>query len=287
MQSAIRIRERLVLISMPLHKTLAITLKSRRWGEADRIVTLYAQRLGKIRAVARGIRRSKSRSAGSLEPFVLCHLDLFEKPGDTLYRISQSDLVEFFPRIREDLDLMAAAARMANVVSAVTADGDPQPALFQALAESLRSLQEGGDPALGTLLFQIRVLGLTGFKPQTDHCAACGTDALQHTSLFSPAAGGMLCGRCAARQPVRSFPLSKGSVAFLRQAMRLSTTVARRLKAVGQVRSELESALEAYLTAVAGGRLHTPDFRMRGDGPLSARAAEDRLIASHEGVTRS
>ncbi len=272
---------------MPLYKTLTITLKSRRWGEADRIVTLYAQRLGKIRAVARGIRRSKTRFAGSLEPFTLCHMDLFEKPGDTLYRISQTDLVECFPRIREDLDVMVAAARMADVVSAVTPDGDPQPALFDALAGSLRSLQEGRDPALSTLLFQIRVLGLTGFRPQTEQCAACGTTGRQTASLFSPAAGGVICSRCAARQPIRGYPLSKGSLAFLRQALRLPPTVVTRLTAGGQVRTELEAAVEGYLTAVAGGRLRTAGFRIHSDLPVCAPAAKDRFSTPCQGASHS
>jgi DNA repair protein RecO (recombination protein O) len=79
---------------MPLVKTRAITLKSRKWGEADRIVTLYAKHLGKIRAIARGARRPKSRTGAALEPLMLCDLNLFEKSGDTLYRVSQVDLVE-------------------------------------------------------------------------------------------------------------------------------------------------------------------------------------------------
>jgi DNA repair protein RecO (recombination protein O) len=173
--------------------------------------------------------------------------------------------------------VMVAAARMADVVSAVTPDGDPQPALFEALAGSLRNLQEGRDPAISTLLFQIRVLGLTGFRPQTDHCAACGTTARQTASLFSPAAGGMICSRCAAQQPIRSFPLSRGSLAFLRQALRLPTTVVTRLTAGGQVRTELEAAVEGYLTAVAGGRLRTAGFRIHSELPVSAPPAKDRV----------
>ena len=79
---------------MPLVKTQAITLKSLKWGEADRIVTFYAKQLGKIRAVARGARRPKSRMGAALEPLTLCDLNLFEKSGDTLYRVSQVDLIE-------------------------------------------------------------------------------------------------------------------------------------------------------------------------------------------------
>ena len=112
---------------MPLIKTAAITLNSRKWGDADRIVTFYTKEMGKIRGVARGARRMKSRLGASLEPLTICHLNLFEKSGDSLYRVSQADLVEPFMRFREDLTLMTAAARMVNVVGAVTPDGDPDP----------------------------------------------------------------------------------------------------------------------------------------------------------------
>ena len=245
---------------MPLVKTHAITLKSRKWGDADRIVTFYAKHLGKIRGVARGARRLKSRMGAALEPFTLCHLNLFEKSGDTLYRVSQVDLIEPFVRFREDLTMMAAAARMANVVGAVTPDGDPDPNLFDTLEHGLRSLVTSDDPALTALLFQIRLLGLTGFRPQTDHCAACGKTKEIQEPQFSPASGGLVCVTCAARQRVPCLPLSRGSLAFLQQALRLAPAMVTRLKAAGQVRGEVEEAIESYVTVVAGRRLPPVDF---------------------------
>jgi len=245
---------------MPLVKTQAITLKSRKWGEADRIVTFYTKHVGKIRAVARGARRPKSRMGAALEPLTLCDLNLFEKSGDTLYRVSQVDLIEPFLRFREDLTMMAAAARMVNVVGAVTPDGDPDPDLFDTLEGALRSLIASDDPALTALLFQIRLLGLTGFRPQTDHCAACGKTKVIHEPQFSPASGGLVCVTCAAGQRVRCLPLSRGSLAFLQQALRLAPTMVTRLKAAGQVRGEVEEAIESYVTVVAGRRIPPVDF---------------------------
>lgn len=245
---------------MALIKTSAITIKSRKWGDADRIVTFYTKSLGKIRGVARGARRQKSRFGAALEPLTLCHLNLFEKPGDSLYRISQVDLLEPFVRVREDLTVMAAAARMANVVAAVTPECDPDPKLFETLEQGLRSLVTSLDPAMTALLFQIRLLGLTGFRPQTDHCAACGTTRLIGEPQFSPVSGGLVCAVCATRQTPRCLPLSKGSLSFLQQALRLAPSVVTRLKAVGQVRTELEDVIEGYVTVVAGKRLPPVDF---------------------------
>jgi len=196
----------------------------------------------------------------ALEPLTICELNLFEKSGDSLYRVSQVDLIEPFVRFREDLTLMAAAARMANVVGAVTPDGDPDPELFDTLEQGLRSLVTSDDPALTALLFQIRLLGLTGFRPQTDHCAACGKSREIHEPQFSPASGGLVCATCAARQRFRCLPLSRGSLAFLQQALRLAPTMVTRLRADGQVRCEVEDAIEGYVTVVAGKRIPPVDF---------------------------
>lgn len=248
---------------MPLLKTRAITLKSRKWGEADRIVTFYTKEIGKIRGVARGARRQKSRMGAALEPLTICDLNLFERSGDSLYRITQVDLIEPFVSFRESLTLMAAAARMANVVAAVTPDGDPDPHLFSTLERGLHSLVESDDPSLTALLFQIRLLGLTGFRPQTDHCTACGKSKVILEPQFSPASGGLVCPACAARQGHRCLPLSRGSLAFLQQALRLAPAMVTRLKAAGQVRSEVEGAIEGYVTVVAGRRLPPVDFLAR------------------------
>src|SRR5439155_21527274 len=100
---------------MSLLKTAAITLRSRKWGEADRIVTFFTLQHGKLRGVARGARRMRSRFGSALEPFVNCDLNLFERRNDPLYRITQVDIRETLPQLREDLALRAEAARMAKL----------------------------------------------------------------------------------------------------------------------------------------------------------------------------
>lgn len=245
---------------MPLVKTTAIVLNSRRWGDTDRIVTFYAKHLGKIRGVARGARRLKSRFGAALEPFTLCQLNMFEKPGDSLFRVSQVDVMTSFQPLRENLDLMAPAARMVNLVAAVTPEGDPDSRVFETLEQGLASLPLNRDPAFTALLFQIRLLGLIGFRPQTDHCAACGKAQLLGEPHFSPVAGGLVCQLCAGRQQARCVVLSPGSLAVLQQAIRLAPALVTRLTAGGQVRREIEQVVEGYVTVVAGKRLPSTKF---------------------------
>lgn len=245
---------------MGLLKTPAITLKSRKWGEADRIVTFYTLRHGKLRGVARGARRLKSRFGSVLEPFVYCDVNVFEKGNDSLYRVTQADILESHAALREDLTLMAVAARLVNLVDAVTAEGDAGPKIFDTLAAGLRSLEASDDPHLTALLFQIRLLGHTGFRPQTGHCAACGRSGKLEGLQFSALAGGVVCAPCARRHPDRGLAMSPGSLACLEHALQLPLPVLTRLKAAGQVRRELEQAVEAYVTVVAGKRLPPVDF---------------------------
>ncbi len=244
---------------MPLLTTPAIGLKSRKWGEADRIVTVFTLGHGKLRGIARGARRIKSQFGSGLEPFVHSRLCLFEKPNDTLYRIRHVDVIEPFLALREDLGVLSAAARMVNTVSAITADGDPDPPVFETLLMGLRTLEGGSEPSMTALVFQVRMMGHTGFRPQMDHCAGCGKTLTQAGGHFSPKAGGLLCVICAVRQPLHCVPLSPGSLAILQQAVRLPAAMWPRLRAEGRVRSELETAVERYIAAIAGRRLPGAD----------------------------
>jgi len=243
---------------MPLVRTRGVIIRSQRWGDADRIITVYSPNLGKIRGVARGARRMKTRFGGVLEPFGLVELTLFQKTPEALGQISQIDLVANFSAIRENLTVMTAAARMVRMVEAITVDRDPNYEMFVALVHGLESLSPETDVALTTLLFQIHILGHTGFRPQLDSCAECGQSARYHAlQWFSPRLGGMVCEECGQRGVGRMLVLSRGSVAFIEQARRLSLPQLSRLKAMGTVRLEVETAMEAYFYAVVGKSLPT------------------------------
>lgn len=238
---------------MPLLRTRAVIIRSQRWGDADRIVTLYSPDLGKIRCAARGARRMKTRFGGVLELFGIIDVTLFQKTPDALGQISQIDLVRNFKALREDLSVMAAAAKMVHMVELITADRDPNPEMYSALVYALEHLVPERDVALTTLLFQIHVLGYTGFRPQIDRCTECGNIASPHMpQWFSPRLGGMVCHVCGQRGVGRVLSISKGSLAFIEQARRLPMASLSRLKAIGRVRIEVEEAIDAYFQAVVG-----------------------------------
>ncbi len=240
---------------MALVTTDAIVLSRTRWGEADRILTFFSLRLGKIRGIARGARRMNSRFGGRLEPFSLGSLTFFDKRNDSLVSVRQIDGLESFSALRERLDLIWAASGMVALVNGVTADRDPSPEIFYALLEGLRALGRADDPGLLTVIFQIYVLGEAGFQPQIDHCVSCGRESDAPSFKFSPSAGGQLCRSCDRGSWDYCLPMSPGSRAFLRQVRRSPFALATRLKATGQVRKEVETIVETYARTVAGKRL--------------------------------
>ena len=244
---------------MALFKTPAVVLKSRRWGEADRIVTFFTLKHGKVRGVARGARRMKSRFGSTLEPFVHCDLILFEKHGDSLYRVSQADLRHAFPALRESLETIGGAARLANLTGAVTAERDAVPRVFRALLEGFRAIGQSEDPALTAALYELEILRFTGYLPHLDRCTSCQAAASGGTWFFSPRAGGSVCRVCARREPVGCQAVSTACLAFFRQALRMDPARLPRLKPTAPVRRELREAIELYVDYVAGRRLPRTD----------------------------
>src|SRR5437899_4437459 len=228
---------------MPLLKTPAIVLKSRKWGDADRIVTFFTLKHGKVRGVARGARRMKSRFGGTLEPFVYCDLVLYEKPGDSLYRVSQTDVREAFHPLRSSLETITGAARLANLAGAVTADGDAVPRVFHALLEGFRAIGQSEDAATTAALYELEILRFAGYLPHLERCNSCQSTATDRW-FFSPRAGGTLCGPCARHEPVRCALISLASLAFFRQALRMEPALLPRLQPTAPVREEVRDGID-------------------------------------------
>src|SRR2546428_1649332 len=215
---------------MPLLKTPAIVLKSRKWGDADRIVTFFTLKHGKVRGVARGARRMKSRFGGTLEPFVYCDLVLYEKPGDSLYRVSQTDVREAFHPLRSSLETIAGAARLANLAGAVTADGDAVPRVFHALLEGFRAIQGSEDPGITAALYELEVLRFAGYLPHLDRCNVCQGRASGGGWLLSSHAGGTVSAGFMNRGTARCPTLFPAGLTFihLNAMLRPATTTVHR-----------------------------------------------------------
>src|SRR3989442_13153748 len=216
---------------MPLLKTPAIVLKSRKWGDADRIVTFFTLKHGKVRGVARGPRRMKTRFGGTLEPFVYCDLVLYEKPGDPLHRVSQTDVRQAFHPLRNSLETIAGAARLATLAGAVTADGDAVPRVFHALLEGFRAIQDSEDPSLTAALYELEILRFAGYLPHLDRCNICQGRVSGGSWFFSSPAGGTVFTAGGKREPARRPAGSPASPAVFCPGVRMDPAPLPRLNA--------------------------------------------------------
>jgi DNA repair protein RecO (recombination protein O) len=223
-----------------LYKTEGIILRSRNLGEADKALTLYTREEGKVQVSAAGARRARSPLAAATQPFIHGFVLCFRGRG--LDRLSQCEIREPFTGIREDLVKAAYGAYLAELTDEFTRERDRNPDLFLLLLATLHMLQAGAEPEVTARLFELRLLSLTGFRPEFERCAGCGRalgggDAGRRA--FSPAAGGVLCPECAAVDE-SALTVPAGAVesarflltADLRKAvaLKLAPTVARALE---------------------------------------------------------
>jgi DNA repair protein RecO (recombination protein O) len=191
-------------------KTEAVVLRSIRYGEADRVLHLYTPDRGRVGAVAKGVRRVKSRLGGRLEPLMRSRLVLHEGRGE-LCTISQADTVHPHAALRERRDSLERAVQACDAVLRLLDSGEPNLPAYNLLCHELALLDEHAAAATRAqaLAFRAKLLLAAGFAPELATCASCGE--AEHLGAFSPSAGGVVCAACEAG----SFPLGPEAHAFL------------------------------------------------------------------------
>ncbi len=236
----------------------AVVLRHSDYGEADRILTLYARELGKTHALVKGARKITSHKAGHLEPFTRVKLQLAK--GRDLPLVTQADTVEAYLPIRDDLWLTGQAAYILELVDRLTyEDGLENPAVFQLLVETLKRLASKVDPWLAIRYYEMRLLDNLGFRPKLFECANCGKQILAEDQFFSFAAGGVICPNCGRSIPNLK-PISVEGLKYLRHFQRSSYADAARARPTAEVRQETENLMQGYFTYLLERELKTPGF---------------------------
>jgi DNA repair protein RecO (recombination protein O) len=256
-------------------KTEAVVLRSMRYGEADRILHVYTPNRGRISAIAKGVRRTRSRFGGRLEPFFRLRMDLHEGRGELL-TVTGAQTVDAYPRLRGDARALDSAVRACDAVGRLFETSEPHPGVFNLLCRHLALLDEqvvearasvdrslapvdrslntdpsstalgsAANPASGRaggLAFRLKLLLAAGLAPQLGACACCGER--EHLVGFSGSAGGVVCGACEAA----SFPLEEAAYGFMTEALGRSLTEipAASAPALGQVERAIAETLEHH-----------------------------------------
>ncbi|MBX3287160.1 MAG: DNA repair protein RecO [Acidimicrobiales bacterium] len=173
---------------MALYRDHGIVLRTHKLGEADRIVTFMTERHGKVRAVAKGVRKTKSKFGARLEPTSHVALQLYE--GRELDIVTQAESVHHFKAIREDLDRLSHAVTMLEATDQLSLEREPNADLYRMLLGALRAV-DARNSALVVAGFHWKVLALEGFRPQVEACVVC--DEPDGLVAFDPTEGGLLC----------------------------------------------------------------------------------------------
>lgn len=247
---------------MPVYKAEALVLRHQPLGEVDRIITLFTREGGKVRAVARGIRRPTSRLVGRVEPFT--HGRFLLARGRTFDVVAQVEVVESFSGIRRDLLRAAYAAYVAELVDRFLQERDRHEDVFELACATLAVLDTAGpeEGEMQTLWFALRLAGVLGYRPEVDGCVQCDRPAPRSargetTWAFSPALGGALCPSCRPQAP-QAVPSDPGVLALCAFLLRAPAEAVRRLRVLPTQRSGVSAVVQAHLEHRLESRLRAP-----------------------------
>ncbi|MBK8050110.1 MAG: DNA repair protein RecO [Anaerolineales bacterium] len=248
-----------------VRSTHALILRRRDVADADRVLTVFTPGEGKIELLAKGVRKTTSRKAGHLEPFM--HTALVVAAARTWDIITEASTVESFRHLRTDLDAISRAGYLCELLDAFTDAGDDNRALWDLVLYALRILEraaEQGQPPPANLLrwYDLQLLGLTGFQPQFFHCVSCEEELQPLLNFLSLGEGGVFCPRCGAlRDDVE--PIEVDTLKVLRYLQSRTWLEVERLNVRPGVARAIDSVLQRYLVTVLERSVRAADFIRR------------------------
>lgn len=239
------------------YQTEAIVLGHTEFGEADRILRLFTFKKGKISAIAKGVRKIRSRKAGHLEPFT--QVNLFLAKGRNLDIITQAETVDAFFGLRDNLQKVAFAAYVVEVLDKFTYEEGQNIAIFHLLAKTLKRLEAHSHPETVVHYYELRLLDLIGFRPQLFNCIDCGAEILEQEQFFSPLGGGAVCPACGANRP-EAWSVDPDALRYMRHFQRSNWQKIAAVVIPRGIETRLADLVERFLTYLLERKLNTPDF---------------------------
>lgn len=238
-------------------KVEAVVLRHSDYGEADRLLTIFTREQGKLRAIAKGVRKMQSRKAGHLEPFTQVALMLAQ--GHDLWIVTQAEAIKSLQPLREDLTRIGYAGYVVELLDRFTYEEGQNWQLYQLLVETLKRLSQEEEAFVPVRYYEMRLLDLLGFRPMLFECALCGKTIQPEDQYFSAERGGVLCPDCSLKvNEVR--PVSMDALRYMRHFQRSTYSEAKRADPGNDTRAEVEALLNYYLTYLLERNLNTPEF---------------------------
>lgn len=250
---------------MANYKTEGIVLKSIKLGEADKIITIYSNERGKISAVAKGIRKTKSKFGARLEPF--SHVNLLLYDGRNLDIVTQVELISSFREIREDFDKVVYGAAMLDLLEKISPLEEKDEVVFDFVLSSLQalSLVSKNIPLL-LAAFDLKLMSIAGFRPNFKNCAICSEEATSFKKevIFSCEWGGLLCDRCGLSD-IDAISVSRTTLEVLSEVMKRDILDLTNLGISTRAGKELLSLSQRYIKYYLQARLKSREYLAKSE----------------------
>ena len=242
-----------------LYKTEAIVLRSMDLGEADRVLTVLTPRLGKLRVIAKGVRRPKSRIGGGLQPF--SDVQLVLAVGRTWDVVTTASLEDPHLGLRNDLHSTAAAWYVVELADRFCEGAADSRQAFELLAQALAGLDAPASEVTREVVarwFELHLLDAMGFRPELARCLECGAEIEPDGNSYSPAAGGIVCPQC--RDAAGARTIGADALKILRHLQRSTLVDVLSLRLSAPLHREVERLLHDTVIAVLERELRSRDF---------------------------
>lgn len=238
-------------------RTEAIVLRRKDFGEADRLLTLFTPEAGKIRALAKGVRKPASRKAGHLELYTRAVLLLAK--GRDMDIVVQAETLQAYRPLREHLLRSTYGSYCVDLLDKFTPDAAENRPLYDLLARALGWLAESSDLALTARYYELQLLGMSGYQLELFNCVVRGEAVEAEDQYFHPAEGGVICPRCGGKRP-GAFPLSLNVLKVLRFVQMNPYEALRGLKLSPPVHAEVERIIQRAITYHLERQLKSAEF---------------------------
>ncbi len=227
------------------------------YGETDRIYTILSKTNGKIRALAHGVRKAKSRKAGHLQPLTLIHLMLAK--GKSFWIVTQVDTLNPHTLLKGNLTKTAHALYIFELIDRFAPENEPGIDLFQLTKVTLERIEKETDPFLNIKYFELGLLKSIGYMPNLTTCVQCGAIIQPKDQYFSAKQGGVLCPQCGlVAAPARKISLT--ALRYLRFIQRSAYEELSRARPSQEIQHEMEDLMLYYLTYLSEKNFQTPRF---------------------------
>ena len=241
------------------YRTEGVVIRQMPLGEADRILTLCSPDMGKVRAVAKGARRMKSRLGGHLE--LLNRASVSVAMGRNLDTITEASTISAFCRIRDDLRRVSRAMYVAELVDGFSMEGNGNQAMYALLLGALAWLERAANLDLLMRWFEMRLLECAGYMPELVHCVECREWLQPEDHLFACDSGGVLCPNCRSSSSGALMPLPLNTMKTLRFVQREARfDKVEALNAPAYVLNDMERLMRTYIRHIAEREVKSAEF---------------------------